>query len=150
MITYPPAFTLSDPAGDEAIPNVTLAYFQARHRSRIYEAILREFLKSGITQASLARRMGKRPEQVNRMLGAPGNWTLDTVSDLLFAISGAEPVYGVRYPLWEPPRNFRQPEWLSQEAAPATSAAERYALVQQGFGASATSDMIPIFAVRGS
>ena len=34
--------------------------------------------------------MGWRQEVVSRMLGEFGNWRLDTVSDLLFAIFGAE------------------------------------------------------------
>jgi hypothetical protein len=103
---------LSKPAGDKPILTGTLAYFQARNRSRVYEAVIREFVRSGLTQATLARRMRKRPEQINRLLGAPGNWELDTVSDLLFAISGGEPVYGVRHPLDEPTRNYQKPDWL--------------------------------------
>ena len=35
------------------------------------------------------------------MMGAPGNWRLDTVSDLLFAISGAEAAFTTRYPMAE-------------------------------------------------
>ena len=38
----------------------------------------------------MARRIHKRPEQITRLLGAPGNWTLDTVSDLLLGM-GFEP-----------------------------------------------------------
>jgi hypothetical protein len=140
MNTSQPTSSLSEPSGDEAVPAGTLAYFQARHRGRVYDTVIDEFLRSGISQATLARRMGKKPEQINRLLGAPGNWTLDTVSDLMFAISGAEPVYGVRYPLDEPPRNFRQPEWLA--IAPAASATiydlttkGRFATVTATFGA---------------
>jgi len=142
---------LSNPFGEETVPVGTLAYFQARNRGRVYEAVIREFLRSGITQATLARRMGKRAEQINRLLGAPGNWTLDTVSDLLFAISGAEPVYGVQYPLKEPPRNFRQPEWLISGGEPATQTVDKYALARKGFThneTSASSSIIPIFSAR--
>ena len=38
-----------------------------------------------VTRSELARLMGKRPEQVTRLLGAPGNLTLDTVSDFFLA-----------------------------------------------------------------
>ena len=54
-------------------------------RLRLYEAVIKEFLESGVTKAELARRIGRKPEQITRWLGAPGNWTLDTVSDLLLA-----------------------------------------------------------------
>src|SRR4051794_28168545 len=108
MTTSAGASYLSRPNGNTAIDRSTLAYFQSRNRSRIYDAVVQEFLKSGISQATLARRMRRRPESVNRLLGAPGNWTLDTVSDLLFAISGAEPAYGVQYPFDQPRRNMRQ------------------------------------------
>jgi hypothetical protein len=72
--------------------------------------VMREFKKAGISRATLARRLGKRPEQVSRLLGGPGNWTLDTVSDLLFAINGAEPEYATRYPFEEPPQKWPDDE----------------------------------------
>jgi len=105
--------SLSKPESDEQIPIGTLGYFQARNRNRIYDLVLSEFLRSGISQATLARRLGKGTDIVCRRLGAPGNWTLDTVSDLLFGISGAEPEYGLSYPLDGPRRNFTKPEWLN-------------------------------------
>lgn len=76
-----------------------MAYFRERQRLRLYEVVIREFMRSGITKAELARRMGRRPEQVTRWLGAPGNWTLDTVSDLLLAISAGELEASVAHPL---------------------------------------------------
>jgi len=105
--------TLYKPKGDEQIPLGTLGYFEARNRNRVYDLVLSEFLRSGISQATLARRLGKGTDVICRWLGAPGNWTLDTVSNLLFAISGAEPEYGVSRPLDGPQRNFAAPEWLS-------------------------------------
>jgi hypothetical protein len=113
MNTSPVTSTLSKPAGDIRVPDGTLTYFRGRNRFRIYEIVVREFLNSGLTQAALARRLGRRPEVVNRVLSAPANLTIDTVSDFLFAISGAEPACVVQYPLDESPRNYRHPEWLS-------------------------------------
>lgn len=67
-----------------------LIYFRARTKNRAHDEVLAYFLKcaksSGLTKAQLARRLGRRPEQITRWLSAPSNWTLDTVSDLLTAM----------------------------------------------------------------
>lgn len=102
---------LCRPEGDHKIASSTLAYFRARNRNQIYDLVMNEFAKSGVSQAVLARRLGKGTDQVCRWLGAPGNWTLDSVSDLLFVISGAEPKYEIRYPLEQVLRNFSGYEW---------------------------------------
>lgn len=104
--------SLSEPHGDERVDEATLAYFRARNRSRQYDSVIEEFEKSAITQATLARRMGKRPETVNRLLSAPGNWEADTASDILFAISGGEFDYTVRHPLSAAKRNYAGPDWV--------------------------------------
>jgi hypothetical protein len=98
--------------GAERVPPETLGYFQARNKHNAYDLVMKEFEESGLSQADLARRLGKAPEVICRLLGGPGNWTLDTLSDLMFAISGAVPVYGKAYPLGEPPRNQMGPIWL--------------------------------------
>jgi len=68
----------------------TLGYFRARLKNRLHQLVLGEFLKleasEGFSKADVARRIDKRPEQITRLLGAPGNWELDTVSDLLLAM----------------------------------------------------------------
>lgn len=112
MTTSRKTFSLSKPTGDERIPLEAIAYFRARNRNNVYHAVIQEYQDSGLSQATIARRLGKAPETVNRLLGAPGNWTLDTISDLLFAISGAEPTYELNYPLERATRNLTQPEWL--------------------------------------
>lgn len=66
---------------------------------RMFDIVHAEFKRSGISQAELAARMRKDPGQLNRLLGAPGNWTQDTSSDLLWAISGARLVYALEYPM---------------------------------------------------
>ncbi len=90
---------LSKPTGRDPIDPATLAYMRQRNRGRVYSAVIDEFEKSGISQADLAGRLHKGTDQISRWLGSPGNWTLDTVSDLFFAISSGEPAYGVQYPL---------------------------------------------------
>jgi hypothetical protein len=82
----------------EIISDGTFAYFCSRNRMQAFSVVNQEFERSGITKAELAKRMGKGQDRVCRLLGAPGNWTLDTVSELLLAISGAQLVYSIAYP----------------------------------------------------
>jgi hypothetical protein len=70
----------------EKIPLARLAFLREEFRNRLYAQVVARFhalADKGFTKAHLARRIGKSPEQVIRWLGAPGNWTLDTASDLL-------------------------------------------------------------------
>ena len=106
MPTSRATFTLSKPLGESRVPLSTFGYFRARNKRRAYDLVMKEFRRSGLSQATLARRLGKGTDRVCRMLGGPGNWTLDTMSDLLFAISGSEPVYSLQTPLDKPARNY--------------------------------------------
>jgi hypothetical protein len=105
-------FELSNPRDDERVPADTFAYLETRNRFHVYNLILNEFARSGISQATLGRRLGKGPDQVSRLLGSPGNLTLDTISNVLFAISGSEPIYDLDYPLEKAARNDLGTEWL--------------------------------------
>lgn len=89
MTTSPTQSFLTEILEGKAISVGKLEYCRARLQSQLYQLVLDEFLRQqdrGLTQAELARRIGKRPEQINRWLGAPGNWTLETVSDLLLGM----------------------------------------------------------------
>jgi len=112
MTTSPSVTGLSSPVGREQVPVGTFGYFQARNKRNAYNLVIEEFLASGLSQADLAGRLGKGTDVVCRLLAAPGNWTLNTISDFLFAISGAAPVFDVEYPLSRPSRNRVGPEWL--------------------------------------
>jgi hypothetical protein len=75
------------------IPASKRAYFQQRLRNRVFNFLLERFIsaqKEGMSKASLARRIGKTPDIINRWLGAPTNLTLDSLSDLLLGIGGEE------------------------------------------------------------
>jgi hypothetical protein len=69
------------------IPVGKLEYFRARLRLEFHDFILRRFLtQENLTKAELARRIHRSPEVVNRWLATPGNWTIDTLSDLLIGM----------------------------------------------------------------
>jgi hypothetical protein len=90
------------------IPEAKRVYFQTRLRNRVFNFILNKFLeetKNGLTKAGLARRIGKTPDVINRMLGAPSNLTLDSVSDLLIGIAAQELKLDSDSPLIQAPTN---------------------------------------------
>ena len=98
------------------IPEGKLEYLRERFRNDLFDFILRRFLeqreKRGLTQAELARRLSCDPARLSRLLGAPGNWTLGTVSDLLVGISGETLVPHAAKVPGESPRNMGARELL--------------------------------------
>jgi hypothetical protein len=97
------------------IPEATRTYFQARLKTRLFNFILKRFVAErarGLTKAMLARRIGKSPEVINRLLGAPSNLTLETVSDLLLGIAAEELTPDAEALLNQSPRNFEHADWL--------------------------------------
>ncbi len=105
------------------IPEDTYDYFQERQKGRLYDKIIRGFWekeKEGFSRAQLARRMNKRPEQITRILAAPGNWTLDTISDLVLAIYGGEIDFQIIDFNHIPKRNYTASDNFSLEEKPST------------------------------
>lgn len=99
------------------IPEPKRVYFQTRLRNRMFNFILNKFLeesKNGLTKAILARRVGKTPDVINRMLGAPSNLTLDTISDLLLGITAEELKLISESPINQAPTNYLHSEWISR------------------------------------
>lgn len=106
---------LSEIVAGEPIPLDRLSFFRARLQSRLYDLVITKFLKlehgGEISRAELGRRIGKDPAQISRLLGAPGNWTLDTTSDLLLGMG--EELEPSSLPLaGRPQRNYHRPEWV--------------------------------------
>jgi transcriptional regulator with XRE-family HTH domain len=65
-------------------------------RDRFFDFLRERFEReeaNGLTQAKLARRIGKSPEVISRWLNAPSNLTLDSISDLLIGVSAEEPEF---------------------------------------------------------
>jgi hypothetical protein len=96
----------------DEISDGTFAYFCSRNRMAVWTLVNKEFDRAGVTQAEVAKRMKKGTDRISRLLGAPGNWTLDTASELLLAISGAQISYGLHYPCAESPTIFHDPKTL--------------------------------------
>ena len=97
----------------EVIPPGKRTYFQERLRNRIYSLILEEFVHKKLTQKTLSNRIGKGPDQINRWLSSPGNWTTDTISDLLLGISGSELGLSIIKIADQLPRNSYAPGWIN-------------------------------------
>jgi hypothetical protein len=71
-------------------------YFRQRYKNAVFAKLQSFFCeeaeKNGITKATIATRLNRDPAQITRWLSSPGNLTLDTFSDLLFAMEAeAEP-----------------------------------------------------------
>lgn len=102
--------------GQDPLPKGMLAYLSSRARGRWFDYVhmkLGEAEAQGLTRKELANRIGKTPSRLSRILGNPGNWTIDTVSELLIGICGEEPIPHSQKLLSKPPRNFDQPEALN-------------------------------------
>ena len=98
-----------------------LEFLAERTRNNLYSFIIGKFVEAnesrGLTNAKLARRIGYDPARLSRVLGAPGNWTIKTVSDLLAGIAAEELDPASSSLIGHAPRNYR-----GQDVAPDTSA----------------------------
>ena len=112
MTTSHTMHVLSKPEGRQKIPEGTLSYLKTRNRLKAFDYIWRELDKSGLSKSELADRLGKGQDRISHLLGAPGNWTLDTLSELAFAVCAATVEYKSSFPLDKPPKNQTRPVWL--------------------------------------
>ena len=106
---------LSKPSGDARIPLGTLSFVRDKLRNDLHSAVLKAFRESGLSQKELARRLGKNDTaRLCKNLGAPGNWTINTAADLLFAIDGNFFAVSAIDAL-ALPRDISGPDWLNPQ-----------------------------------
>jgi transcriptional regulator with XRE-family HTH domain len=76
-------------------------YYRQRNKNRVFEKIITLFAeeaeRQGITKKQIAERLKSDPAQINRWLSAPGNLTLDSVSDLLLALDSEMDYLAIRF-----------------------------------------------------
>ena len=87
---------------------------RARNKNKAHSLLLELFKDSDLSKADLARMLGKKPEQVTRLLAGPGNITLDTLSDLIFALKGKFFTVQCKDELSKAKTNRQGPDWLIQ------------------------------------
>jgi hypothetical protein len=115
------------------IPSHVRAYFAQRLRLRLFNFLLNKFVsaqkRDGLTKATLARRVEKTPDVINRWLGTPSNLTLDTISDLLLGIAAEELSLDATSPFKQPRNNYSHFDELQSldltKIQPRTSSAEK-------------------------
>jgi hypothetical protein len=77
---------LDQALSESEIKKFWLGYFQEGFREEVHQQLLEMFeqmqSKQRFTRSDLARKIGRRPEQVTRWLSAPTNLESDTISDM--------------------------------------------------------------------
>lgn len=119
---------LSELNGDGRLSPGTRAFLGSRARNAFFNFVherLREAKAEGLTQAKLAERLGKDPGRLSNTLSSPGNWTIDTIAELLFGICRSEPVPSDRPLLGRKRGNARALDLLGSPPAKITVRGDR-------------------------
>jgi hypothetical protein len=121
---------LSQLAGGDPIPKGMMNFLSARAQNKFFDYVhakLREAEKAGLKRSDLARRIGKTPSRLSHVLAEPGNWTIDTVTELLIGICNEEIEPASRSVLGRPPRNIGPVEvWAESAEADSTPYAVKF------------------------
>jgi transcriptional regulator with XRE-family HTH domain len=85
-------------------------YFNRRFQNRVFAKLIsfiaEEGERAGVTKKDIANRLEKDPAQITRWLSSPSNLTLDTISDLLFALDAEPQPFEIRLFSEMPAPNF--------------------------------------------
>lgn len=111
MTTYQEQFQKA--VAGETIPPYWLGYFREEHREALNEQLIELLRAAGLSQVTLAKKIGRRPEQVTRWINSPSNLEADTISDLALAF-GYRPRVN-----WEPIA-FKATQAKGSAASPAS------------------------------
>lgn len=114
-------FNLAKPESNTKVKPAALGLTAGRLRHHIYNLVVLAFEREGISQKELATRLGKDTAHINRLLSAPGNWTIDTAAHLLYGINGNEMLVSEYDPSVAPLRNDVSLDWLSTREATSSS-----------------------------
>lgn len=93
MTTFQKTPLKSEIEGSSPLSPGALGYLCARTRDSYFDYVhakLAEAEVAGLKRGEIAKRIRKSPTRLSHILGAPGNWTLDTITELLAGICREE------------------------------------------------------------
>nr|WP_306267616.1 helix-turn-helix transcriptional regulator [Pararhizobium sp. IMCC3301] len=93
-----------------------LGYARQNLRNRAFNLLHKEIRAAELSQVEICRRTGKDKSQLSRILGAPNNITLDTLSDLFLAITGKQLDIRLFSEDEDQKANFDTQAWLHDDA----------------------------------
>lgn len=99
---------------NEELPKRTRSYFQQRFQQQVFARIAKAFAlraeEFDLTKSNVATLIGKDKAQLNRLLSHPTNMTIDTISEIAFALNFEPEI--ILQDLSENPRhNFSHPAY---------------------------------------
>jgi hypothetical protein len=94
VIFSPSKRVLSEIEGDAPLSDVALGYLTQRAKNNFYDYVLTKFYEAetqhDLTKSALADRLGLGRDRISKLLASPGNWTIETVAELLAGICREE------------------------------------------------------------